>query len=462
MKLELSQPEWARFLYEPGTYKILSGGRGSGKSYAIIFALLVLGMRKQEKILLARDTMKSLEDSSFSMLRTVAQQYEVFTRFYDFRTSRILSKNGTQWLFKGVSSSTSTAGSIRSIDGITITFVEEAQFIKEKSWREMIPSVMRTPGCKFFAAFNPTSRLDPVYKVATDPTRVGVDVEHKKINYDQNPYFPLEMERERLAQKRLDPQFYLHDWEGELNDAAITVNRVLPAHLVDLCIEAYRHEYETGDYHAGYDIADEGYDYNAYAERRGPVVTHLEKWSGVGSTIGLSSKKVSAILEQNEVEMLYYDSTGAGAAAKSTFAEIYGKNNSKIRPFAFNKRVAAKERPYTSGLKQREAFNNRFSQVCWSVRLRAENTKRLLAGENVHPNQCLFFHPSLQDIPGFMEQMITPIYDYDNKQLKVNKYGEQEKDSRRSPDLFDAMMLSFVYDSRNGIKLVQKDSDEAI
>ena len=446
---KIQVPSWAKFLYDDkSTYKFVYGGRGSGKSYNIALALLILGSRRKEKVLLCREFMKTIADSSYAMLKTIADSHPALKNFYTFKSNKIFSRNGTEWIITGLSQATSGSRSIRSIEGITITFIEEAQYVSQDSYNELLPSVLRTPNAKVFAAFNPRLAADPIYKHAMSGEP---DVHAVKVNYDKNPYLTPEMHARRLWMKKYEPELYKYEWEGELNPAANTQRFVLPPNLVDVCFDAYKEEYEVGENHAGYDVADEGYDYCAYVHRQGPVVRRLERWSGVGSTVALSTRKVIEYMDEDEVEMIYYDSTGLGIAAKSEFIDRFGRERSIVRPLPFNRRVARPNRGYSVGLKQREAFRNRFAQICWSVKIRAINTTRLLAGEDVKPADCLFFHPELRDVPKFVEQLSIPVYDYDDRQMKIDKYGEPEKESKRSPDMFDALVLAFAYDSSQGV-----------
>lgn len=445
---KIQSPTWTKFLYTPGTFKLVSGGRGSGKSYSIALAMLLLGARKKQKILLCREYMKTITDSSYAMLKTIAEEHPILRNFYTFRSNKIYSANGTEWLLQGLAQSTAGSRSVRSIEGITLTFIEEAQYVSQASWDELLPSVLRRPTSRIFAAFNPTLPTDPVYKTAVSKAD---DVEHTHVNWDMNPFFPKKLNDRRLWYKKFEPELYEHMWEGKLNDAANTQRFLLPPSLVQQCFDAYKFEYETGQSYAGYDVADEGFDYCAYAQRIGPVVRRMERWSGKGSNIGISTKKVIRFMEEDGVELVYYDSTGLGISAKPEFDEKFGKRSKHVRPLPFNRRVAVPKRRYSLGLNQSEAFANRFAQICWSVRLRAQNTRRLLSGEDVDPQECLFFHPELKDIPKFVEQLSTPVYDYDYRKMKIDKYGEPEKDTKRSPDMFDALMLAFAYDSERGV-----------
>lgn len=449
----MRQPAWTRVLYdlpEHIRYVLIRGGRGSGKSWAMAAFLLLEGARRRHRIVIAREFMRTLADSSFSLLRDLAESHPMLNAFYDFKPSgKIIAANGTEFLFRGLSQATAGSRSVRSIEGITMTHVDEAQAVTQESWREMIPSVMRTEGCRLFATFNPTLPSDPAYKMAMSGRD---DVLSLLVNWDKNPWFPKALNDERKWLMKVDPELAMHEWEGQLNAAAETAKKVLSRSLVEACFDAYKEEYEEGDLYAGYDIADEGFDYNAYVERRGPVVTHLERWSGVGGSLGESAERVYNTVMEHQVEHLSYDATGLGAGTKSDFKRLFGDRSPRVSPVVFNTGVAWPDVHYLHGQPQRDTFTNRFSQMCWAVRLRASNTQRLLKGEDIPPSECLFFHPRLREAAGFFDQLSVPVYTIDTRQIKVDKYGETEKETKRSPDMFDAVMLAFARDSMYGVK----------
>ena len=61
-------PGWAKGLFRPHRYKVLYGGRGSGKSYAVADALLLAGYAKPCRILCAREFQNSLSESVLYLL----------------------------------------------------------------------------------------------------------------------------------------------------------------------------------------------------------------------------------------------------------------------------------------------------------------------------------------------------------------------------------------------------------
>ena len=55
MEIDVEFPEKIGFLFEPKRYKVLYGGRGSGKSWGVARALLLMGIKKPIRVLCARE-----------------------------------------------------------------------------------------------------------------------------------------------------------------------------------------------------------------------------------------------------------------------------------------------------------------------------------------------------------------------------------------------------------------------
>lgn len=98
---------------------------------------------------------------------------------------------------------------------------EEAQTISESSWKTLIPTI-RAPGSEIWVTFNPLNIDDPTTKrfIENPPP----DAYTRKVNYDENPYFPEELRKEMEWCRETDYESYLHVWEGfprTISDAQI-------------------------------------------------------------------------------------------------------------------------------------------------------------------------------------------------------------------------------------------------
>jgi len=201
-------PWWAEPLFKPARYKVLFGGRGSGKSFAVADYLLIKGAMQRCRVLCGREFQVSLADSVHHLL---AERIDAIglNEFYTVQRETIRGRNDTQFIFKGVRTNIQ---SIKSMSGITDLWLEEAQSVSKSSWDVLIPTI-REPGSEIIATFNPYSLDDPVYKMFV--TERPTDSYVKQVNWRDNPYWTevLEAERRRLAET--DPDLYYHIWEGE-------------------------------------------------------------------------------------------------------------------------------------------------------------------------------------------------------------------------------------------------------
>ena len=205
---EISIPGWAKPLFEPARYKIAHGGRGSGKSWAFAMALLILGARRPLRVLCAREVQKSLKESVHQLL---ADQIVAMglTHQYDILETEIRGKNGTQFTFAGLQQH--TVSSIKSYEGLDVVWVEEAQTVSKKSWDILAPTI-RKPGSEIWITFNPLLDTDETWKrfVENPPPKSWV----RQVNYTDNPWFPPELEQERLHCQITSPDDYSNIWEG--------------------------------------------------------------------------------------------------------------------------------------------------------------------------------------------------------------------------------------------------------
>jgi phage terminase large subunit len=206
---DVSFPEKLSFLFQPHRYKCAYGGRGGAKSWGIARALLLLGTLKQERILCTREVQRSIKDSVHSLLSDQIQALNL-GHFYQVLETEIRGKNGTQFLFAGLASN--TVESIKSFEGVTRVWCEEAKAISKRSWDILIPTIRR-PGSEIWCSFNPELEDDEAYKrFVVNPPEDCVSV---KIGWQDNPWFPEVLEKERKDCLRRSPKDYRNIWEGE-------------------------------------------------------------------------------------------------------------------------------------------------------------------------------------------------------------------------------------------------------
>lgn len=152
------------------------------------------------------------------------EAYPWLDRHYDIGRDYIRGRNGTEFIFKGLRHN---IDSIKSMSGIDICIVEEAEGVPHESWRQLIPT-LRDNNSEFWIVFNPKRRDSFVAKTfmgKTLPPRCKVVT----MNHSDNPWFT-DVLREQMDYDRqaIDPALFRHIWEGEFyerSDAQVFAGR---------------------------------------------------------------------------------------------------------------------------------------------------------------------------------------------------------------------------------------------
>ena len=213
-EIEAWFPDKLRFLFEPARYKVVRGGRGSGKSWGFARALLLQGAQRPTRVLCTREVQKSIAQSVHQLLRDQIDALGL-SAFYEVLATEIRGKNGTQFFFSGLSDM--TAESLKSFEGVDVCWCEEAQAITRRSWDILIPTI-RKDKSEIWVSFNPQLESDETYRrFVANPPPDCVSVE---MNHSDNRRFPEVLERERLhAQETMREDDYAHIWEGKCRPA---------------------------------------------------------------------------------------------------------------------------------------------------------------------------------------------------------------------------------------------------
>jgi PBSX family phage terminase large subunit len=189
-------------------YKIIHGGRGSGKSWGVARALLMRGAERPLRILCTRELQNSIAESVHRLLADQAGELGL-GGFYAVQEAKIVGLNGTEFFFTGLRHNISK---IKSYERFDIAWVEEAQAISERSFSILIPTIRRT-GSEIWLTLNPDLEEDYVYRHFIVSKVPGSIVQ--RLNWSDNPWFPDELRAEKDHLKACDTDAYLNVWEGQ-------------------------------------------------------------------------------------------------------------------------------------------------------------------------------------------------------------------------------------------------------
>lgn len=195
-------------------YRGAKGGRGSGKSFSGAKMAAVFGYREPLRVLCTRQYQVSIKDSFHAELKAAIASEpwleEAFEVGVDYIRGVGRHNRGTEFIFRGLERN---VNSVKSLAGIDLTIVEEAEDVPEASWLALEATVFRKPKSELWAFWNPRKQGSPVDKrFVENPPKRGKFVE---LNWYDNPFFPEGLEELRLReQERLDPNTYAHIWEG--------------------------------------------------------------------------------------------------------------------------------------------------------------------------------------------------------------------------------------------------------
>lgn len=202
-------PDWASCLFDEGPrYFAIHGGRGSAKSRSVATALLLRAAQKPLRILCAREIQKSIRDSVKRLLDDEIARLGL-GEFYTSLETEIRGANGSLFIFAGLRSNIE---SIKSMEGIDIVWVEEAQTVSQGSLDTLIPTI-RKPGSQIIFTWNPKGAADPVDAMFRGET-VPPGTVCKQVNWQDNPWFPEVLRVEKDYDAKRDPGRYAHVWGG--------------------------------------------------------------------------------------------------------------------------------------------------------------------------------------------------------------------------------------------------------
>lgn len=148
-------------------YFVVTGGRGSGKSFEVGRFISLLSFEVGHKILFTRQTMTS---AHLSIIPEFQEKIDLLNlnKYFDIQKSEILNtESGSRIIFKGIkTSSGDQTANLKSLQGVTTWIVDEAEELIDESTFDKINFSIRKKGKqnRVILILNPSTKEHWIYK----------------------------------------------------------------------------------------------------------------------------------------------------------------------------------------------------------------------------------------------------------------------------------------------------------
>lgn len=291
---------WLHTETPPYRYYCYSGGRASGKSTAVAQSLILRASVQPITVLCAREFQNSITDSVYKLLTGTIEKFGL--QGFETRRDGIGHINGSSFIFRGLHDNLQ---SIKSIEGVDVCWVEEAQTVSKTSLTTLIPTIRKTNSTLIFT-WNPLTSHDPVwtYFISTDS--------EERLRQTCHWHTTFEDVRRLLSQDVIDmveadkqTADYGHVWLGL--PYADTDNQLISDSMVN---EALLRDPSEGPVTFGIDVARYGHDRTALTIKTGNRIESLESWTH--SSIVDTAERIRLRASERQPIDIRVDDTGVG------------------------------------------------------------------------------------------------------------------------------------------------------
>lgn len=458
-------PAYADYL-QPARFKVAYGGRGSAKTRTFVTILKNNVLHYGWRLVCFREIMKSLDDSVYQEFLDEIERCNQEKYFRILRNEIHCDRSGGVIKFDGLFRNHQK---IKGYAGFDAAWVEEAANVSDASWKFLIPT-LRKNGSEVWCSYNPENPLDAthkrfvtecVYPEYIDGQRYTVI---KKINYTDNPRFPIELQRDLEIMKEQDYELYRHVYLGEpVADSALAI--IKPAWIAAAVDAHLVLKWEiTGGRFIGFDVADEGPDSNATVGRHGVLVNACTEWRDNDPNSAARATYSAALADK--VDMIIFDNIGVGAGAKGALREEVaavrerGQWGPKMEGFSAGGGVVRPESDYAPGKKNKDMFLNLKAQAWWTLADRFKNTFDAVNGKPYDKEKVISLSADLPGLDKLSAELSQPRREYVNGKVKVEGKEAMKKRGVNSPNLADALVMCFS--NEMGTRRNLTFSDEAV
>ena len=461
----------------PKRFMALIGGRGSGKTLVEGDHGLVNMHDLGRNMMCIREFQSSVSDSVHAVLSSEISRLELDNADVTERTIKF-THNNAMARFMGLSRNPE---SVKSAFGFLDWWVEEAQFLSEKSLRVLTPTARKKPkkglpgkqkeievnevdmnDVRMVFCANPASSEDPFskrfivpFKSELDATGVYEDDLHLiiKMNWSDNPWFSESgLDAERLFDlKNLPRSTYDWVWEGGFNDEI--ENGLIKPEWFDACIDAHIKlgMKEFGIAKVTHDPSDLGNDPKATVVRKGNIITNVMQRTDLDVNEG-SDWALGVAINEN-ADQYEWDVGGLGLTLKRDVNNALDNKRITVHQFNGAAKVDHPDGIYESSGASNVIQQKSWKQVCKNLRAQCylklrdrvyRTYKAVNDGVMTNPDELISFASTCESLTTLRAELCRmPIKPRSDGLFELyTKKEMREKFKVRSPNCADGVMMS--------------------
>lgn len=392
---------WLHTETPPYRYYCYSGGRASGKSTAVAQSLILRAASQPITVLCAREYQNSIADSVHKLLVGTIRKFGL--QGFEITRDGISHINGSSFIFRGLHNNFE---SIKSIEGIDVCWVEEAQTVGKESLTTLIPTIRKTNSTLIFT-WNPLTSHDAVwtYFVTSGSEERLLQTCHWHTTFEDVKRL-LSHDVLSMIEADRDSADFGHIWLGlPYSDAE---NQLISD---DMITGAVNRTPMDGPTTFGIDVARYGNDRTALTVKKGNRIETLESWTH--SSIVDTGERIRLRASQYQPIDIRVDDTGVGGGLtdllKSWHLPVTGINY--------------------AGKPKNSQYPNIASELWFDF-------AALLPS--------LSINPQLADLPKLTTELTTRKWQINSRNQRQVESKQDYKDSMNlgSPDLADSVLLA--------------------
>lgn len=461
----------------PKRFIILIGGRGSGKTVAKAGHGLISMHDLGRNLMCIREFQSSVADSVHAVLSAEVERLEFDNSDVTERTIKF-THNDSMARFMGLSRNPE---SVKSVFGFLDWWIEEAQFLSDKSLRTLTPTARKKPikglpgkqkeidtnevdidKVQMVFCANPSSSEDPFsqrfivpFQTELDANGIYEDDLHLiiKMNWDSNPWFDDSgLEEERLFDKKnLPTSTYDWVWEGGFNDEI--ENGLIKPEWFDACIDAHIKlgMKEFGVSKVTHDPSDLGNDPKATVVRHGNIITNVMQRTDLDVNEG-SDWALGVAINEN-ADQYEWDVGGMGVTLKRDVNKALENKRITVHQFNGASKVDHPKSIYESSGASNIIQQKTWEQVCRNLRAQCylklrdrvyRTFKAVTDGVMTDPDELISFSSSCENLTTLRSELCRmPIKPRSDGLFELyTKKEMREKFKVRSPNCADGVMMS--------------------